>query len=228
MSTAILEAHGIGAVYGTRRRPLTVLHPTDVALHAGESVAVIGRSGAGKSMLAEIILGLRLASTGHVTVHGEPFCGVGSAPRPHRRRLVQGIPQDAGASLPPRVAVRASIERALARLGVEGDPGGRIAAAAEIARLEPELLDRTPRELSGGQAQRAAIARAVAVGPDVIVADEPTSALDPSTSAGLTDALLALPTRTGGALLVVTHDDALAAGCDRMLTVRDGVVEHAR
>lgn len=228
MSTVLLTARGIGAVYGSRRRPVTVLRPTDFSLHAGESTAVIGRSGAGKSTLAEIVLGLRAASTGHVTVHGEWFCGAGRAPRADRRRLVQGIPQDAGASLPPRSSVRSSMERALARLRVEGDPARRIAAAARTASLEEELLDRTPRQLSGGQAQRAAIARAVAVSPEVIVADEPTSALDSQTSSALADALLALPSRTGGALLVVTHDDALAARCDHVLTVRDGVVEQTR
>ncbi|GHD06294.1 ATP-binding cassette domain-containing protein [Zhihengliuella salsuginis] len=228
MSAPVLEACGIGAAYGTRRRPVTALHPADFALHAGESVAVIGRSGAGKSTLAEIVLGLRAASTGHVLVHGERFCGAGRTPHAARRHLVQGVPQDAGASLPPRVPVRASIERALARLGVPGDPSARIRAAADTASLDPALLERTPRRLSGGQAQRAAIARAVAVGPDVVVADEPTSALDAATSAGLADALLSLPARTGGALLLVTHDDALAARCDRVLTVRDGVVEQTR
>ncbi|WP_102159398.1 ATP-binding cassette domain-containing protein [Zhihengliuella halotolerans] len=228
MSAVVLQACGIGASYGTRRRPVTALHPTDFTLRAGESVAVIGRSGAGKSTLAEIVLGLRTASTGHVLVHGERFCGAGRAPRTDRRRLVQGIPQDAGASLPPRTPVRASIERAQNRLGVGGDHAARILAAAETASLDPALLERTPHQLSGGQAQRAAIARAVAVGPDVIVADEPTSALDAATSAGLAEALLALPSRTGGALLLVTHDDALAARCDRILTVRDGIVEQTR
>ncbi|MCO1337421.1 hypothetical protein BJH93_00685 [Kocuria polaris] len=228
MSRVVLEACGVGVTHGSRRRPFTALHPTDLAVHAGESVAIVGRSGAGKSTLAEVLLGLRRSSTGHVQVHGEHFCGCKSGPHAHQRHLVQGVPQDAGASLPPRSPVRASIERALARLGVDGDPSARIAAAADTARIDLDLLDRTPRQLSGGQAQRAAIARAVAVGPDVIVADEPTSALDARTSASLADALLALPERTGGALMLITHDDDLAARCDRVFTVRDGKVEQAR
>ncbi|WP_309080696.1 ATP-binding cassette domain-containing protein [Zhihengliuella sp.] len=241
MSAPLLKARGISVAYGTRRRPITALHPTDLDLHAGESVAVVGRSGAGKSTLAEIVLGLRTASTGHVSVAGERFCGAGRAPHRRCRHLVQGVPQDAGASLPPGVPVRVSIERAIDRLGVgrhdaraaagaaldAATAADRILAAAKIAHLDPALLDRTPRQLSGGQAQRAAIARAVAVGPRLIVADEPTSALDARTAAGLADALLALPGRTGGALLLVTHDDALAARCDRILTVRDGVVTPA-
>jgi ABC-type glutathione transport system ATPase component len=214
--------------YGSRRRPVTALHPTDFTVRAGESVAVVGRSGAGKSTLAEILLGLRRPSAGDVLVHGEHFCGHDRGPRAHLRHLVQGVPQDAGASLPPRVPVRRSIERALLRLGVDGDPRARLARAAETARIDPALLERAPHQLSGGQAQRAAIARAVAVGADVVVADEPTSALDAGTASGLADALLALPGRTGGTLLLITHDDALATRCDRVFTVREGKVEQSR
>lgn len=228
MSDPVLQACGIGVAYGTRRRPVTALHPTDLTLHAGESMAVIGRSGAGKSTLAEVLLGLRRPGSGHVTVRGERFCGFDRCPRARLRHRVQGIPQDAGASLPPEVSVRLSIERALRRLGVGGDRRVRLAEAARIAHIDPELLERTPRQLSGGQAQRAAIARAVAVAPDVVIADEPTSALDARTAAGLADALLAWPARTGGALLLITHDDALAERCDRILTLREGKVEQSR
>lgn len=93
-------------------------------------------------------------------------------------------------------------------------PRARVVRAAEIAHLDPALLDRRPGELSGGQAQRAAIARAVALEPALIVADEPTSALDGHTSDAVAVAVLDLAATLGTALLIVTHDASLAARCD--------------
>lgn len=132
---------------------------------------------------------------------------------------MQGVPQDPSAAFVPRWTLRTSIVHAVRALTDHTDVDERIDAAATLAELDPALLDRRLSEVSGGQAQRAAIARALAVGPAVVVADEPTSALDPETAVQVSTALLGLARTTGIALLLVTHDPALAARCDRTVTI---------
>lgn len=209
MSALVVEA--VTAAYG-RGRP--VLSPTSFDIAPGHSLAVVGRSGAGKSTLAEIVLGLRAAASGSVTVAGRPW----PAARAHRH-LVQGVPQDAAAAFVPRWTLRRSIADAVRRLTDGHDVDRRIDRAAELADLDRSLLDQRPSEVSGGQAQRAAITRALAVDPAVLVADEPTSALDPSRTAAVSQALVDLARSTETALLLVTHDPAVAARCDRTLTL---------
>ena len=223
--TTILEAKGVGFVH--RSTGTIALHSTDLRIEAGETVALVGRSGAGKSTLAEIALGLRRPGTGHVLLFGEVFNAPRRSPRNELRHRVQGVGQDAAASLPPRVPVSTSIARALSRLAPGCDHRRRIASAAELARIPSELLDRSPRELSGGQGQRAAIARALALEPALVVADEPTSALDADTAHGVADALLDIASAGDRALLLVTHEAALASRCDRVLTVSEGRLERA-
>ncbi|OFI37647.1 ABC transporter ATP-binding protein [Arthrobacter sp. SW1] len=218
-SHAVLELTGVTAVHGEGKRARTVLSPTSLAVMPGESVAVVGRSGAGKSTLADIALGLRHPASGTVLVQGTEWCTASRRPRPDRRHLVQGVPQDPAAAFVPRRTLRRSIEQAVRRLTGEANPAERIRRAAELASLDPALLDRRPGELSGGQAQRAALARALAVKPVLLVADEPSSALDAATAAAVSASLLSLVQDTGIALLLVTHDPAFAARCTRTVTL---------
>ncbi|MBK0417644.1 ATP-binding cassette domain-containing protein [Leucobacter sp. CSA1] len=228
-----LRVDRVAAVHGRGAQARQALAPTSLTVEGGESVAVVGRSGAGKSTLADIVLGLRSPAEGRVVVRGLAWCSPSSAPERRHRRLVQGVPQDPAASFVPRWTLRASIEHAIRRLeraahgsgpGGPGDPHNadagtragleaRIERAAGLASLDPALLDRRPSEVSGGQAQRAAIARALAADPAVLVADEPTSALDPETSWEVQTALLTASAQSGIALLLVTHDPAFAARC---------------
>lgn len=223
-----LDVRGVTFAHGAGRARTIALAPTDLAVPAGRSLAVVGRSGAGKSTLAEIILGLKRPAAGTVRVQGEPWNDPAGGPRRIRRRLVQGIPQDAAGSFVPRRCVGDQIADALRRLGVATsvDATARVRRAARIAHLDPLLLARRPGELSGGQAQRAAIARAVAAEPAVIVADEPTSALDAATADAVASAVLELAPSLGTALLIVTHDPALAGRCDAILEIAQ-VVEAA-
>lgn len=211
-----LEVRGVSFVHGTGRSRTHALAATDIEIASGRSLAVVGRSGAGKSTLAEIVLGLRRPATGEVRVNGQPWIGRRHGPRRADRRLVQGVPQDPAASFVPRQTIGAQITDALRRLGVAtgAEASARVTEAAQIARLDLALLARPASALSGGQAQRAAIARAVAVRPAVIVADEPTSALDRATADAVASALLGLTGRLSSAVLIVTHDAAVAARCD--------------
>jgi len=220
-SVGALEIAEVTATHGTGPAARLSLASTSLVVHRGESVAVVGPSGAGKSTLADVVLGLRAPASGAVTVAGEAWCSPGRRPERARRRLVQGVPQDASASFVPRWTLRRSIRHAVRRLTGEhgADADARIRRAAELAHLDERLLDRRPSEVSGGQAQRAAIARALAAGPTVLVADEPTSALDRATALAVSQALVDLAVEQDLALLVVTHDPAFAARCARTATI---------
>ena len=214
-----LSISGVTAAHGRGAQARPALAPTSLDVRAGEAVALTGRSGAGKSTLADIVLALRAPTAGRVEVCGDEWCTPASRPSRHRRHLVQGIPQDPSAAFVPRWTLRRSIEHAVRRLTGVDDTESRIRHAAELAQLDLALLDRRPAEVSGGQAQRAAITRALAAGPVVLVADEPTSALDPDTAWAVSSALLAIASASHLALLLVTHDPAFAARCTRAITL---------
>jgi ABC-type dipeptide/oligopeptide/nickel transport system ATPase subunit len=218
-SSPTLTISRVTAVHGRGPHAHPILAPTTLDIHAGESVAVVGRSGAGKSTLADIALGLRTPAEGRVLVGGQVWCTPSGGPPRHQRRLVQGVPQDPVAAFVPRWTLRRSIDQAVRRLTGEQDTEPHVRRAAELAQLDLRLLERRPSEVSGGQAQRAAIVRAVAAGPAALVADEPTSALDSETAQAVSAALLSVTQELGIALLLVTHDPSLAERCSRTIAI---------
>lgn len=188
----------------------TGLRGVDLTLHRGESVGIVGESGAGKTTLARIIAGAEQLDAGSLT-RAAAGCRV---------RL---IPQDPFATFDPRWRVE-RILRASTRPGPDGTAPSPKALLARV-ELGPEFLARRPQTLSGGQRQRVAIARALAARPDVFVCDEPVSALDVATQAGILDLLRELQLRDGVALLFVSHDlAAVRTVSDRMVIMRDGRV----
>ncbi|MFD6142443.1 ABC transporter ATP-binding protein [Promicromonospora sp. NPDC060271] len=219
LTAPTLTIERVTAVHGRGAQARAVLAPTSLDVRPGESVAVVGRSGTGKSTLADIVLGLRTPAGGRVLVGGTEWCTPSGRPPRSERRLVQGVPQDPLAAFVPRWTLGRSIEQAVRRLTGDDDIKSRVHRAARLARLDLELLGRRPSEVSGGQAQRAAIVRAVAPGPAVLVADEPTSALDADTAGVVSAALLSITQELGIALLLVTHDPAVAARCTRTVTI---------
>lgn len=219
LTAPTLTIERVTAVHGRGAQARAVLAPTSLDIRPGESVAVVGRSGAGKSTLADITLGLRTPAGGRVLVGGNEWCTPSGRPPRSERRLVQGVPQDPLAAFVPRWTLGRSIEQAVRRLTGDRDTDARVRRAAELAQLDLGLLARRPSEVSGGQAQRAAIVRAVAPGPAVLVADEPTSALDADTASAVSAALLSITQELGIALLLVTHDPAVAERCTRTLTI---------
>jgi peptide/nickel transport system ATP-binding protein len=199
----------------------------DVA--AGECVALVGESGSGKTTALLAALGLldRADVSGEVTVTGVDML---RAPE-RRRREVRGaraalVMQSPQAALNPTMRLGTLLRRALARHGVTGAEAGRRAAAAVAAvLLEEGILRRYPHQVSGGQAQRFAIALAIALGADAILADEPTSALDVTVQAEVMAVLRRLRDERGLAVLLVSHDLALVGtAADRVVVMRDGGV----
>jgi oligopeptide/dipeptide ABC transporter ATP-binding protein len=211
---------------GLLRGPAIVaLREVTLALRAGECLGVVGTSGSGKTSLARAILGM-VPHAGTVAIGGQDIARLHGAERRAARRRAQMVFQSPLASLDPLMDVAAQIGEALALGGVRDGRARRARAAALLAQvgLPPALLGRLPATLSGGQAQRVAVARALAASPDLLVLDEPTASLDVSSAAGLLALLRAMAADRGLAYIVITHDLAVAAA----LSHRIAVLHHGR
>ncbi|ASD20991.1 ABC transporter ATP-binding protein [Cryobacterium sp. LW097] len=191
----------------------------------GETVGVVGRSGSGKSTLLTTLLALARPDAGRVFL-GERDVRPGSARslRWYRRR-VQYVPQDPAASLDPRMTVAQSVGEPLRRLGIAGDHRALIIAALDDVGLAAAVSDSRPRELSGGQAQRVAIARSIVTSPDFLLADEPISGLDLPMRNRVIGLLAGLAAHRSLGLVFVSHDlDAVARLCRRSVVLANGQI----
>jgi ABC-type glutathione transport system ATPase component len=200
-------------------------------LEPGEIVGLAGESGSGKSMTANAILGLTrsLGATarGSITLEGEELLGLPEARwRELRGRRIAMVMQSPRGSLNPTLKLGRYFERTLALHGVDGPKGERrMRDALADVRLDDALLGRYPHQVSGGQAQRFAIALAVALRADVLLADEPTSALDVTVQAQVVELLQRLRDEHGTAMLFISHDLAVIGQlAERVVVMRDGVV----
>jgi putative ABC transport system ATP-binding protein len=208
---------------------LTILEGLTLSVAPGEAVAIVGASGSGKSTLLGLLAGLDHASAGHVSLCGQPLEGLDEDDRAALRSGRVGFVFQSFQLLPTLTA----LENVLLPLELGGDHGDdprspRERATEALARVGlAERLGHYPRQLSGGEQQRVAIARAFAPGPEILFADEPTGNLDEATGARIIDLLFALRADSGAALVLVTHDTALARRCDRRLLMRDGRLESA-
>jgi len=187
---------------------------------------VVGESGSGKSTLAKVVIGLLGATQGSVRFAGIDVHAARGAQRRALRRTVQMIPQDPYASLDPRMSIGRTLLEALApKGGLESQHRERITELLELVALEPSAARRYPHEFSGGQRQRAAIARAIAVRPALLIADEITSALDASIQFDILNLLDRLQQELGFGCVFITHNLGVAARmCDEITVMRHGRV----
>ncbi|GAA3667270.1 ATP-binding cassette domain-containing protein [Nocardioides ginsengisoli] len=224
----ILAASGLTKTFGSRRDPHRAVDGVSLAVHAGEILGVVGESGSGKSTTLRCVVGLEKPDAGRVTYDGLDLAGASRDVRRRFRRDVQMVFQDPYASLNPRMSVERivgeglDIHRLAATKQARRD---RVVEVLEVVGLDATILDRHPRSFSGGQRQRIAIARALAVGPRVLVCDEPVSALDVSVQAQVVNLLLDMRERLGMAVVFVAHDLALVRHlCDQLVVMQHGVV----
>lgn len=199
----------------------------------GESVGLVGESGSGKSTLARALLGLDPLDSGRLILDGVPLKLDQLSDRRHLRRKVQLVFQDPYASFDPRRAIGWSIAEPLALLDAPPSLAAQSEMVAELLRqvgLSSDFATRYPHQMSGGQRQRAALARALIIQPELVVLDEPVSALDVSVRAQILDLLAVLQEKTGVAYLLITHDlSLLRAVTDRVLVMEKGrIVEQGQ
>lgn len=194
----------------TRKKDFRALKGVSIDVRPGECVGLVGESGSGKTTLGRAVLGLAPVTAGSIQLNGYE---ISKASRVERRELakdLQVVFQDPYSSLNPSMSIEQILtEPLLVRDWKKDDASRRVRELLDAVGLPPDAVDRRPREFSGGQRQRIAIARALALQPQLIVCDEPVSALDLTTQARILDLFLEIQERTGVAYLFISHDLAV-------------------
>lgn len=214
----LLNVSGLSKSFTGPDGAVPVLQGVDLTLEAGQSLALTGESGSGKSTLLHLVGGLDSFDGGEIRIDGYSLAGVTETGRAALRRSTVGLIFQQF-NLIPSLDVASNIAFQ-ARLAGRHDPA-RCAALAQDLGLDAQL-SKYPEHLSGGQQQRVAIARTLAAQPRLVLADEPTGNLDEATADAVMTQLLSLVSRTGAALLMVTHSPRLAARLDRRLHLSAG------
>lgn len=223
---AVLDARGLYHVYRGREVETVALRGASVGLVAGSWTSVSGPSGSGKSTLLHILAGLHLPTAGQVFLEGVDLTGLSAAERARRRRDAVGLLLQRE-NLHPLLNVADNVALPL-RLG--GGPRHQIRERVAHLLSAVGLADRRrqrPGQLSGGEAQRVALAVALAPRPRVLLCDEPTGELDEANTATVLDLLARLQAEDGTTVLTVTHNPQVAERADRALVMRDGVLVDA-
>jgi peptide/nickel transport system ATP-binding protein len=234
MTTDALSIHGLTKTFGGRRsfigrrqHIVKALDQVSVTLRSGETLAVVGESGSGKSTLARILVGLETPTSGQVRIAGEDAADLSRKGPREFGKTIQYVFQDPVASLNPRKTIRQALDTPLTLLcGYE--PSRRKERMSELmdaVEMPASTLSRFPHELSGGQAQRMAIARALAAEAKILILDEPVSALDVSVQAQVLLLLQRLREEFGLSYLFISHDLAVVeAIADRVAVMHFGAI----
>jgi putative ABC transport system ATP-binding protein len=220
LDDVLLDARNLHKSYGRSE----ALRGASLSVVAGEVVAITGPSGSGKSTLLLCAAGVLRPESGRVTFAGQHLDDLGEADRSRLRRRDFGLVLQFGQLVPEMTAVQ---NVALPLLLDRHDKASSFTAARSwLERLDAlDLADARPGEMSGGESQRVAIARALVSGPRVIFADEPTGALDTVNGEQVLKVLHEVSRETSASLVIVTHDNRVAAGADREIVLRDGCNE---
>ena len=231
MMQAALMLHDVGMTYApTRRlfmrnaRDVVALKEVNLEIAEGEIVALVGESGAGKTTLAKLVLGLERPTHGHIYVDGVDLTTLSTEALRQLRHRMHLIFQDPYSSLHPRMRIGEIVAESLKLSGKANDQQTVLDAVSEVDLVPSErFVDRYPHELSGGQRQRVAMARAIVHQPRLIIADEPTSMLDVSLRVGILDLIRRMRERHRVAVLFITHDLAVARYvADRIAVLHQG------
>jgi putative ABC transport system ATP-binding protein len=214
-----LIARGIGKTVRSGDSELVILRDIDLAVDCGEALAIVGASGSGKSTLLALLAGLDTPSAGTVELDGNDLFALDEDARAELRGRIVGFVFQSFQLLPALSA----LENVMLPLELAGRPDAERAAREVLARVGlGERLQHAPKHLSGGEQQRVALARAFVVRPKLLLADEPTGSLDAESGEGVIELLFELNRAAGTTLVMVTHDEHLAARCDRVVRLAAG------
>jgi putative ABC transport system ATP-binding protein len=217
--TKVLAARGIGKTVRSGEADLVILRDIDLAVTSGEALAVVGASGSGKSTLLALLAGLDTPSAGSVHIEGVDLFALSEDERALLRGRMLGFVFQSFQLLPALSA----LENVMLPLELAGAEDAQPRAREMLARVGlGERLQHYPKHLSGGEQQRVALARAFVVRPKLLLADEPTGSLDPQSGAAVIELLFQLNRENGTTLVLVTHDEALAARCARVVRLVAG------
>ena len=219
----VIVAHGVKKAYREDDRSVQVLKGIDLEVKAGELLAVVGASGSGKSTLLHVLGGLDSIDEGEVTVAGMSVHTLNEVQRGQLRNRKLGFVYQFHHLLPEFTAQENVAMPLIIRREDESVAINKAKAALEALGLG-HRLNHLPSQMSGGERQRCAIARAMVTEPACILADEPTGNLDRQTAEAVFDSLLNLAKKQGTACVIVTHDLELAKRCDRTVSIIDGVI----
>ncbi len=233
---AFYDISGVTRSYRLPRRSLlerprtrVALEPTTLRIDPGERVGVVGVSGSGKTTLLRVMLALEGADAGEVACQAREVHPGGVRELKWYRRKVQYVPQDPASTLHPLMTVGQLMAEPLVRLDVPGEHRGMIRDALHAVNLDDTFLSRRVAELSGGQAQRLALARAIATRPDFLLADEPVSGLDLPMREQIVALLRRVSAERGTGMVVVSHDLSMIASlCERTVVMHGGGVVEDR
>jgi putative ABC transport system ATP-binding protein len=223
----MIELHGVSKTVDSGGSPLTILHPLDLTIPAGRSLAIVGPSGSGKSTLLGLMAGLDAPTTGEIRIDGTTITSLGEDALARLRGKLIGFVFQFFHLMPSLTA----FENVLVPMELAGAPDAHPRATRLLHEVGLDArVHHYPSQLSGGEQQRVAIARALANEPKVLLADEPTGNLDSSNGQHVIDLLFDVNRGRGTTLVLVTHDRELAARADMQILMRDGriVERHAR
>jgi len=219
VAESVVEVVGLGKTVASGGEPLTILQDISFTVMSGETVAIVGASGSGKSTLLGLLAGLDQPTSGTVRLDGMDLVGLDEDARAQLRGRMLGFVFQSFQLLPSLTAS----ENVLLPLELAGVRGGGTVAREWLERVGlGHRLGHYPKHLSGGEQQRVALARAFAPAPRLVLADEPTGNLDAATGHQIIDLMFSLNATQGTTLILVTHDEEIAARCGRILRLQFG------
>lgn len=221
-TTPLVRVRGLELTVPSTAGPVNILRGIDLDIDSGSAIGVVGPSGSGKTSLLMVLAGLERPSAGSVQIDGIELTGLDEDALARMRREKVGIVFQAFHLLPTMTA----LENVAIPLELAGHRNANARAATALAAVGlAHRLTHLPGQLSGGEQQRVALARAFAPRPRLLLADEPTGNLDGATGATVMELLFNLRAETGTTLLLITHDPALAARCERIIRIQDGRIQ---
>ena len=224
MTDIILKAEHLKKVFVSGKKSMTAVDDVSFELNRGECLGIVGESGSGKSTIAKMITHLESVTEGQVFLKGKDITHVKGKALREIYQDIQMVFQMPMESFDPRCTLGDGIGESLRNMGISrSETGNRVEKLLERCGLDREFADRYPHQVSGGQCQRAAIARALAVNPEILICDEATSALDVTVQKQILELLIELKQKEQLSLLLICHDLALVqAFCDKVLVLYHG------